>query len=81
LPLLYGNGKYDVTPPDFIERIKAQCRDTTKPANAACNEMYLGLQGQAINWWNSLRILGKDMAMWSTVKEEFFKGYDLPYYR
>jgi len=76
LPLFYGSDKDDVTPRDFVKRLEAYCRATNKPANAACNEMYLALRGQAITWWNSMRISGKDMASWSIAKNEFLKDYD-----
>jgi|GEM_PF-5404293 len=77
MPLFYGDhSKDDVTPRDYIERLEAYCRATNKSVDAACNEMYLGLRGQAISWWNSMRISGKDMTVWSIVKNEFLKDYD-----
>jgi len=74
--LFYGNGKDNVTPHDFIERIEAYCKATNNPANAECNEMYLGLRGQAITWWDSMRISGKNTAVWSGIKYEFLIDYD-----
>jgi len=38
--------------------------------------MYLILRGNTISWWNSLKISGKDIASWATVKSEFLKDYD-----
>lgn len=63
LPLFYGNGKDNVTLHDFIVRIEAYCKATNKPTNAECKEIYLGLRGPAITWWNSMRISGKNMAI------------------
>jgi len=76
LPLYYGTNKEDCTPRDLVERIEAYCRATRKPANAECHEMYLLLRGNAISWWNSLKISGKDIASWPVVKAEFLKDYD-----
>lgn len=76
LPLYYGTNKEDVTPRDLVERIEAYCRATRNTANAECLEIYLILRGNVISWWNSLKISGKDIASWATVKSEFLKDYD-----
>jgi len=76
LPLFYGNAKDTVTPKTFIERIENYVQATGKETPICCNEFYLALRGEAIEWWYGLRTSGIDVKDWAVLKAEFLKDYD-----
>lgn len=78
IPLFYGfgDGKDEVSASHLIDRIEALCKSAGKSQDAACQELYLALRGEAVTWYESLGTMGIKKTEWIPMKERFLKDYD-----
>ncbi len=78
MPLFYGRvgGINEVPPRSLVNRIEAYCKTLKKDANAECQELYLCLRGEPLQWWESMVDSGENVEDWPTVRAEFLKDYD-----
>ena len=77
LPLFYGDRREDtITATNLCSRIEAYIASTNKDPNRGCNEMYMVLRKEGIEWWDMATDHGLDITNWLETKEAFIKHFE-----
>lgn len=79
IPLFYGLGEHkdEVSAFDMVDRIEALLRTAQKfTEENACNELFLALRGDALQWYRSLKTQGISSTDWTAMRTRFLRDFD-----